>query len=154
MSQNRVNVRWLGLLLGARGSLRGVLTAALVTPCALALPGCSKPPPQIVAPPKPELTLQTARGNRKFDDTDRVIRKFDTNRDGDPDIWKIFKKVKDEAGKEIEVLERSELDLNFDRKIDLWRFYNPKGELVREEMDLDFDGKIDVAVIYENGKIV
>jgi len=132
------------------------MTSKTVLACAalVAFSSCSKPPPKVVELAKAELTLQSARGNRKFDDKDRVIKKFDMNRDGDPDIWKVYRRIPGGDGKPIEVLERVELDLNFDRRIDLWRFYNERGELVREEMDLDFDGRIDVAVLYESGKIV
>jgi hypothetical protein len=116
---------------------------------------CKKPPPKVqVEKEKPKVTLQTARGKRQFDDKDKVVRQFDMNRDGNPDLWKILRKVKQADGKTVELLERMELDINYDGKIDIFRFYNERSELVREEMDLDFDGKIDVAIAFEGGKVV
>jgi hypothetical protein len=119
----------------------------------LSLVACSKASPKVAADKsKPEVTLQTARGKRQFDDKDKAVKSFDMNKDGNPDLWKIYRRVKDASGKVLEVLERTELDINYDGKIDIWRFYSEQGELVREEMDLDFDGKIDVVVAYEGGK--
>jgi hypothetical protein len=133
--------------------LQGLMFAAgLLT--ILGVGACRKPPPTAEADKTPTVTLQSARGKRQFDDTGRVIKQFDTNRDGNPDMWKIYRQVKGADGKTIDVLDRMELDINYDGKIDIWRFYNDKSELVREEMDLDFDGKIDVAIIYENGKVI
>ena len=40
------------------------------------------------------------------------------------------------------VLLKKEIDLNIDGKIDVWRYYDDKGEKIRDEMDMDFDGKV------------
>ena len=45
------------------------------------------------------------------------------------------------------------MDLNHDKKIDVWRFYTDKGTVEKEELDLDFDGKIDETNYFQNGVI-
>src|SRR5947209_2873634 len=79
---------------------------------------------------------------------------YDLNHDGKPDVWDYTITSVGPDGKESEHLARKELDLNFDGKVDLVRFYNEKGEIEKELFDLDFDGKVDQANYYESNRLV
>ena len=78
-----------------------------------------------------------------------TVRRFDVNKDKKPDVIKYFKEVNGD-----EIMVRKEFDLNFDGKIDVWRFYADTGELLREDMDYDFDGHVDAENYYEAGELV
>mgnify|MGYP001169255089 CR=1 FL=1 len=96
------------------------------------------------------------------------VEKFDLNGDGKPDVWKTYsviggapaaagddagaQPVIDPANKE-RLLARSEMDVNFDGKVDMKQVYNKDGAMIREEMDLDFDGNNDAIDYYRDGKI-
>jgi len=60
---------------------------------------------------------------------------FDTNYDGDPDLWKNF----DTRGR----LTVRKLDRNFDGNADYWEFYD-NGQVVRIEQDSNYDGTVDL----------
>lgn len=77
-----------------------------------------------------------------------ITERFDLNGDKEPDVWKISF-LPDESGEK--TLLRKELDINFDGKVDILKFYDVNGDLEREEMDLDFDGRIDAANVYDAG---
>ena len=64
----------------------------------------------------------------------------------------IFKHYKDVGERRIIV--KREADLNADGKIDLVRLYNVKGEPTEETVDLDFDGNKDVKRVFEGGKLI
>lgn len=72
------------------------------------------------------------------------VEKVDLNNDGKPDQF-VYKTAQGVA--------RIERDMNFDGQIDLWQYFDEKGELVEEEMDLDFDGQIDLVAYYKDGVI-
>ena len=95
------------------------------------------------------------------------VEKFDLNGDGKPDVWKTYTVIGgapagdeggenaaaiDPGGKE-RLLARSEMDVNFDGKIDMRQMFNKDGAMIREEMDLDFDGNTDAIDYYRDGKI-
>src|SRR5947209_20528244 len=71
---------------------------------------------------------------------DEVKKSFDLNGDGKPDAYEIYRKVKDEKGKESTRLVRKEFDLNGDGKIDFWRWYDEKEAVEKEANDLDING--------------
>lgn len=93
------------------------------------------------------------------------VEKFDLNGDGKPDVWKTFSVIggaplaegqeagQQPAGGTERLLARSEMDVNFDGKIDMKQVFNKDGAMIREEMDLDFDGNNDAIDYYRNGKI-
>jgi hypothetical protein len=89
------------------------------------------------------------------------VEKFDLNGDGKPDVWKTFSIIGGPAtdedgvatGKVERLLARSEMDVNFDGKVDMLQVYNKDAVMIREEMDLDFDGNIDAVDFYRDGKI-
>lgn len=95
-----------------------------------------------------------ADGFREERRGDEIVKEYDLNRDGKPDVWKYFVKAKDESGKEYERLVRKEMDINWDGKIDIWRYYDDREQLEKEALDLDFDGRIDQINFHEKGKIV
>ena len=65
-----------------------------------------------------------------------LTERFDLNGDERPDVWKVsFISDLDEE----KTLLRKEIDVNFDGKVDVTKFYDQNGDVEREEMDLDFD---------------
>lgn len=82
-----------------------------------------------------------------------VLKQFDLNRDGQPDVFKYYREVEDpkNPGNKLEQLSRKDLDINHDGKIDIVRFYDAKGELTEERVDLDFDGRFDSVTFLANG---
>jgi hypothetical protein len=85
---------------------------------------------------------------------DERVTAFDLNGDQKPDVWTFTVVRKDADGRELDQLARKELDINWDGKIDLTRFYDERGSLAREELDLNFDGRVDQAHFYEAGHLV
>jgi hypothetical protein len=96
------------------------------------------------------------------------VEKFDLNGDGKPDVWKLYtiiggapavtdEEAQNEAaidpGEKERLLARSEMDVNFDGKVDMRQLFNKDGAMIREEMDLDFDGNQDAIDHYRDGKI-
>ena len=54
----------------------------------------------------------------------------------------------------VRVLVCKVMDLNFDGRIDSWIHYDARGDVTLEEFDLDFDGNIDTTTIRRAGKIL
>jgi hypothetical protein len=75
----------------------------------------------------------------------------DVNGDGTPDVWTYTVGEKDAGGKEQERRVRQELDLNWDGRVDLTRYFDPNGDPARETLDLDYDGKVDATYFFEKG---
>jgi hypothetical protein len=75
----------------------------------------------------------------------------DVNGDGAPDMWTYAVKEKDADGVEQERRVRQELDLNWDGRVDLTRYFDAKGDPARETLDLDYDGKVDATYFFEKG---
>jgi hypothetical protein len=69
----------------------------------------------------------------------------DFNRDGNPDAWSYFSGDK---------IEKQEIDINYDGKIDTVYLYDGEGKVAEEALDTNYDGKIDNWRTYKNGKIV
>jgi hypothetical protein len=82
-----------------------------------------------------------------------LLKNFDLNRDGKPDVFKFYREEADpkNAGNKLEVLVRKELDINHDGKVDIIRLYDREGRVTEERDDLDFDGRIDEVIFYANG---
>jgi antitoxin component YwqK of YwqJK toxin-antitoxin module len=80
--------------------------------------------------------------------------KYDLNHDGTPDVFSYSVPGKAEDGREIQRVVRKELDLNFDGKVDITKFYGETEQVEREAYDLDFDGKLDQVNFYEKGVVV
>lgn len=83
------------------------------------------------------------------------IRSADLDHDGRPEVFKHYKSVSDPArpGEEKIVIVRQDVDLNWDGKIDIWRYFSESGAAEKEEWDLDYDGRVDEVRTFENGVI-
>src|SRR5262249_50053716 len=92
--------------------------------------------PNVPAAPNVDLSRCDAKGKR--------VDTVDTNNDGKPDVWKMYKQTA-----QGEVLVCKEVDLNHDARVDEITFYDDAGNRVLEQFDLDFDGKVDETVYYE-----
>ena len=75
-----------------------------------------------------------------------IVKRFDLNEDKIPDLWKFYVKRPDPRtpGKTLLQLVRIEIDLNGDGRVDIRRYYDPRGSKIRDEFDLDYDGRFDV----------
>jgi hypothetical protein len=73
----------------------------------------------------------------------------DLNQDEKADVRKIYAKFG-----EGEVIICREADLNFDRKLDIFVYFDETGAIKRDELDLDYDGSIDIISMYAEGKVV
>ncbi len=82
------------------------------------------------------------------------VTEFDLNGDKKPDVWTYTVPGKSADGRDIDKLVRKELDLNWDGKVDVARWYDDKEQIEKEALDLDFDGTIDQVNYYEKGQLV
>jgi len=73
----------------------------------------------------------------------------DLNQDEKADVRKIYAKLG-----ESEIVVCREADLNFDRRLDIFVYFDETGAIKRDELDLDYDGKIDIISMYAEGKVV
>jgi hypothetical protein len=69
----------------------------------------------------------------------------DINRDGNPDGWTYVS-----SGN----VEKQEMDINFDGKIDAVYLYEWSGKVKEEILDTDYDGRMDNWRSYEDGNLV
>ncbi len=67
-------------------------------------------------------------------DNQRIEEHLDYNKDGEMDDFYYFAN---------DVLQRREIDTNFDKKIDVWVYLTEGIYINRYEQDTDFDGEID-----------
>jgi len=83
------------------------------------------------------------------------VRTADVDGDGRPDIWKYYKEVDDpeHPGEKKNALVRQDLDLNWDGRIDVCRWFDARGRVEREELDLDYDGRSTSGRTYVDGVI-
>jgi hypothetical protein len=84
---------------------------------------------------------------------DPLVSSYDVNKDGNADMWKIYKSVKVNDTETKQVLSRREIDLNFDGNINYYKFYTEKGNIDKEYLDLDLNGVLDCVRYYENNQI-
>lgn len=95
----------------------------------------SKPPPLTDGTQKEDYRSQCeVKG-------DRIEKVYDLNRDKATDVREVYEKG---------VLVCREIDLNFDGRMDLFRYYDSKGIPKQEEIDLDKDGRIDIVTYFDN----
>jgi hypothetical protein len=90
---------------------------------------------------------QERQGNEK-------VTEYDLNHDKKPDVWSFTVEGKDDQGRDIDKLVRKELDINWDGKVDITRFYDEREAVHKEALDLDFDSRVDQVNFYEKGQIV
>ncbi|MFP2906336.1 hypothetical protein ACLESD_14980 [Pyxidicoccus sp. 3LFB2] len=79
---------------------------------------------------------------------ERVVEQ-DVNSDGKPDVWTYT--VRDDTSGPGGRRVRQELDLNWDGRVDLTRYFDANGDPTRETLDLDYDGKVDATYFFEKG---
>ncbi|NMO19263.1 hypothetical protein HPC49_33530 [Pyxidicoccus fallax] len=79
------------------------------------------------------------------------VTEQDVNGDGKPDVWTYTVTEKDAEGADQERRVRQELDLNWDGRVDLTRYFDANGDPARETLDLDYDGKVDASYFFEKG---
>src|SRR6266404_6134581 len=72
----------------------------------------------------------------------RDVRTGDENRDGRPDIWRVY----DRDGQ----LSQVDVDANFDGRADVREYYE-HGALVRRESDRNFNDRIDLIQQFDSG---
>ncbi|MGF1510113.1 MAG: hypothetical protein ACFB9M_11500 [Myxococcota bacterium] len=84
------------------------------------------------------------------------VRTSDVDEDGQPEVTKYYEKIDDpeRKGQRKSVLVRQELDLTWDGRPDIWRYFAPDGKVTKEEWDLDYDGNVDETRYFESGVIV
>lgn len=85
---------------------------------------------------------------------DEQVTQHDLNKDGKPDVFSFTREGTDAEGRKIDQLVRKELDINWDGKVDIVRFYDEREQVIRELLDLDFDGRVDQQNFYDKGIIV
>lgn len=125
--------------------------------CALAVCGCGSNRSDVKQAKPGDATGQTMMLSDEISETrhaDEKVTKYDLNHDGTPDVFSYSITVKGEDGKETQRLVRKELDLNYDGKIDITKWYDENGLVEKEAYDLDFDGKVDQVNFYEKGVCV
>jgi len=94
--------------------------------------------PQDISKESPELS----EPDPFFPFTSSVVR--DTNHDGNTDFWMF-------ANKEKTI--RTEVDLNYDSKVDMWGIFDENGRLIMGKKDTNYDGKVDVVNYYKGGEL-
>jgi hypothetical protein len=84
---------------------------------------------------------------------DRETSEYDTSGDGQPDVFKVFRRLGSEPLYRL-VMSCREVDLNGDGIKDVVRHYDDEGRPQREEADRNFDGKPDEFTFYQHGEIM
>lgn len=84
------------------------------------------------------------------------VRTSDLDNDGRPEVTKYYKTIDDpeRPGQKKTILVRQDIDLTWDGKVDIWRYFDDNGMAEKEEWDTDYDGKIDETRFFEGGVIV
>jgi antitoxin component YwqK of YwqJK toxin-antitoxin module len=84
------------------------------------------------------------------------VRTADLDGNGVPEVYKYVKEIEDPAkpGEKKAVLVRQDLDVNWDGKVDIWRYFDADGQVSKEEWDTDFDGNIDETRTFDAGVVV
>jgi len=84
------------------------------------------------------------------------VRTSDLDENGVPETTKYYDEAPDpeRPGQRKTVLVRQELDLTWDGKTDICRYFDASGQVTKEEWDLDYDGNVDEVRYYEEGTLV
>lgn len=84
------------------------------------------------------------------------VRTSDLDNDGRPEVIKYYKTIPDpeRPGQNKTVLVRQDIDVTWDGKTDIWRYFDDNGQATKEEWDTDYDGNIDETRYFEGGIIV
>jgi hypothetical protein len=100
-----------------------------------------------------DTTPKDAEGIAKVDPTlcdtnGKNIITYDLNKDGRPDVWRLYK-TEDEGGTKIEYMTCKQVDFDHDGRKDWVVGYNRKGQPLFEKADFDYDGKFDMSAVYD-----
>ncbi len=128
--------------------------ALLLLSLAGAAAGCASGKDQVKPDAASSDSEQLAENIRQERQGDEKVTEYDLNHDKNPDVWSYTVAAKDAEGRDIDKLVRKELDINWDGKVDIARYYDDREAVQREALDLDFDGKVDQTNFYEKGQIV
>jgi antitoxin component YwqK of YwqJK toxin-antitoxin module len=84
------------------------------------------------------------------------VRTTDVDNDGRPEVIKYYKMVDDpeKTGAQKRMLVRQDLDVTWDGRTDIWRYFDVGGKVTREEWDTDYDGNVDETRFFEGGVLV
>ena len=84
------------------------------------------------------------------------MRTSDLNNDGKPEVFKYYETIEDPKapGQKKTILVRQDIDMTWDGKIDLWRYFDVDGNTEKEEWDTDFDGKVDETRFFAHGVLI
>ena len=82
------------------------------------------------------------------DTTGKNVVTYDLNKDGKPDVWRLYK-TEDDGGTKIEFMTCKQIDFDHDGRKDWVVAYNRKGQPLYEKADFDYDGKFDVSRVYD-----
>jgi hypothetical protein len=82
------------------------------------------------------------------DTNGKNIVTFDLNKDGRPDVWRLYK-TEDENGTTVEFMTCKQVDFDRDNRKDWVVAYNRKGSPIYHKADFDYDGKWDVSAVYD-----
>jgi hypothetical protein len=80
--------------------------------------------------------------NNNLTDVGLQLETVDLDGNGEPDQWTYYNLVTGQP-------ERSERDIDFDGRVDLYEYYDREGRVIEEEILLDFDDHIDVVRFYQ-----
>ena len=100
-----------------------------------------------------EKTMATPSKVPKVDETlcdtgGKQVTTYDLNKDGKPDVWKLYKEV-EEGGARLQVLSCKQIDFDHDSKKDYVVAYDNRGAKLFEKFDRDFDGRFDIFYQYD-----
>ena len=131
-----------------------VLEGLLLVGVGAFVAGCAGAKKEVKPDAQTPGSAQLAENIRQAQRGDEQVTEFDLNHDQKPDVWSYTVKAKDAEGRDIDRLVRRELDINWDGKVDIARYYDANEQIEREALDLDFDGKVDQTNFYEKGQLV
>lgn len=82
------------------------------------------------------------------DTNGKNIVTYDLNKDGKPDVWRLYK-TSDEGGTKVEYMTCKQVDFDHDGRKDWVVAYNAKGNAIYEKADFDYDGKWDMSAVFD-----
>ena len=109
---------------------------------ALAVPACKGKKGDTT--PKNSSTDTSKIDQSLCDEGKRRVETFDLNKDGKPDLWKLFDGT---------TLTCRQDDFDHDGRKDFLIAYDPAGNILYKKADFDYDGRFDMTEVFENGVI-
>ena len=103
--------------------------------------------------PAPVRTTPVAGGQGP---TTNDVRTSDLDNDGVPEVFRYYETIDDpeRPGQTKTVLVRQDIDMTWDGRVDIWRYFDVDGKTEKEEWDTDFDGNVDETRFFVRGVIV